>query len=112
MTTRTKKIAILGAGPIGIEAALCARERGYEVDVFEQGRVAEHVRRWGHVTFFSPWKLNRSERGERLLRAQERLTGDDDAFPTPPSMGNRPCRKRPSAMTFGRRQCRQRESLI
>ena len=42
MTTRTRRIAILGAGPIGIEAALCAREQGYEVAVFERGRLAEH----------------------------------------------------------------------
>ena len=31
------KIAILGAGPIGLEAALYDRYLGYEVDVFERG---------------------------------------------------------------------------
>ena len=40
------KLAILGAGPIGLEAALYARFLGYEVEVFDRGAVAEHVRRW------------------------------------------------------------------
>lgn len=82
MTTRTRRIAILGAGPIGIEAALCAREQGYEVAVFERGRLAEHVRCWGHVTFFSPWTLDRSARGERLLRGLELPLADGEDFPT------------------------------
>ncbi len=37
------KIAILGAGPIGLEAALYARYLGYEVELFEQqGEAAPH----------------------------------------------------------------------
>ncbi|HKD37575.1 MAG TPA: FAD-dependent oxidoreductase, partial [Pirellulales bacterium] len=41
------RIAVLGAGPIGLEAALYARYLGYEVDVYERGRVAEHLLQWG-----------------------------------------------------------------
>ena len=35
------RIAILGAGPIGLEAALYARTLGHTVMVFEQGQVAD-----------------------------------------------------------------------
>ncbi|MDP7016084.1 MAG: hypothetical protein QGG36_09810 [Pirellulaceae bacterium] len=64
------RIAILGAGPIGIEAALYARFLGYQVDVLERGDVAAHVRRWGHVRMFSPFQLNSSPLGLNALNAQ------------------------------------------
>ncbi len=65
------RIAVLGAGPIGLEAALYARYLGYEVEVFERGRVADHVARWGHVRMFTPFGLNRSSLGLAALRAQD-----------------------------------------
>lgn len=48
------RIAVLGAGPIGLEAALYARYLGYDVDVFERGRVAEHLHQWGHLRLYTP----------------------------------------------------------
>jgi thioredoxin reductase len=82
------KIAILGAGPIGLEAALYARVLGYDVAVFEAGdRVAAAVRQWGHVRMFTPFGMNRSTLGLSALRAQDKsysapaddalLTGDE-----------------------------------
>jgi thioredoxin reductase len=65
------KIAILGAGPIGLEAALYARFLGYEVVVFESGEVAENVRRWGHVRMFTPFRMNRSQLGLAAIQAQD-----------------------------------------
>jgi cation diffusion facilitator CzcD-associated flavoprotein CzcO len=65
------KIAILGAGPIGLEAALYARFLGYDVDIFERGRPAEHVRRWGRVPLFSTWSNLVSPLGLRALAAQD-----------------------------------------
>ena len=65
------RIAVLGAGPIGLEAALYARYLGYDVDLYERGRVAEHVRRWGHVRMFSPFGQNRSPLGLAALKAQD-----------------------------------------
>ncbi len=51
-------VAVLGAGPIGLEAALAAAERGWPVTVYEASeRVAGHVREWGHVRLFTPWDL-------------------------------------------------------
>ncbi len=65
------RIAVLGAGPIGLEAALYARYLGYDVDIYERGSVAEHVLRWGHVRMFTPFGMNRSPLGLAALRAQE-----------------------------------------
>ncbi len=65
------RIAILGAGPIGLEAALYARFLGYDVDIYERGRVCEHIRRWAHVRMFSPFGLNASPLGIAALVAQE-----------------------------------------
>ncbi len=71
------RIAVLGAGPIGLEVALYARCLGYNVDVYERGRVCENVLRWGHVTMFSPFGMNRSSLGLAALVAQ------DEAFSAP-----------------------------
>lgn len=62
-----KKVAIIGAGPIGLEAALAAHQRGYEVEVFERGTIAASVRAWGHVRMFSPFAMNTSAAGKALL---------------------------------------------
>ena len=63
-----KKIAIIGAGPVGLEAALAGIERGYEVAVYERGNIADAVRQWGHVRMFSPFEMNASHRGIACLR--------------------------------------------
>ena len=64
------RIAIIGAGPIGLEAAMYARYLGYEVAVFEKGSIADHVRQWAHVRMFSPFAMNRSPLGCAALQAQ------------------------------------------
>lgn len=71
------RIAVLGAGPIGIEAALYARFLGYDVDIYERGNVADNILRWGHVRMFSPFGMNRSTLGLAALRAQ------DDSYAPP-----------------------------
>lgn len=62
-----KRIAIIGAGPIGLEAALYARLKNFEVVVLEKGTVANNVRSWGHVRLFSPFEINSSEWGRGAL---------------------------------------------
>jgi hypothetical protein len=51
-------IAVIGAGPIGLEAALYARFLGYVVRVYERGRVAEnfltHISSAAWVSYTSP----------------------------------------------------------
>lgn len=63
-------IAILGTGPIGLEAAIYARFMGYKVDLYESGQIAENVLRWGHVRMFSPFGMNRSTLGMAAIQAQ------------------------------------------
>ncbi|MEA2138000.1 MAG: hypothetical protein QOG56_1150, partial [Solirubrobacteraceae bacterium] len=57
------RIAIVGAGPIGLEAALAAARRGDDFTVYESAAtVGGHVRGWGHVRTFTPWSMNVSPR--------------------------------------------------
>ncbi len=74
-----QRIAILGAGPIGLEAAVAAMSYGHRVNVFELGEPGESVRRWGHVRMFSPFGMNVSLRGiERLKKRQQPLPDPDE----------------------------------
>jgi thioredoxin reductase len=64
----SKRIAILGAGPVGLEAALAAAEEGHPFTLYEAApTVGGHVRSWGHVRLFTPWDLNVSPRMRRHL---------------------------------------------
>lgn len=78
----SRTIAIIGAGPIGVEAAVLAEERGWKVKVFEATAIGGNVSLWGHVLFFSPWHLNRSSWGVERLQASGLPLEDPKAFPT------------------------------
>lgn len=84
MSEREKQnLIVLGAGPIGLETALYARALGYTVSVYERGRVAENVLRWGHVRLFSPWSYNVSPLGRRRLDEEGQTPPDaSDDFST------------------------------
>jgi thioredoxin reductase len=76
---KKKRLVVIGAGPIGLEAALAAAERNYSVRVFERGEAGDAVRRWGHVKMFSPFGMNVSLRGiERLKKDGETLPDADE----------------------------------
>jgi thioredoxin reductase len=64
------RLAILGAGPIGLEAALYAHHLQLPFTVFERSRVGEHVQRWGHVKLFSPFGMNVTSLGLSAIRAE------------------------------------------
>lgn len=75
------RVVVIGAGPVGLEAALYARACGLSVAVYDRGGIAEHVRRWGHVKLFTPFGLNASPLGlQTLLRekAARELPAEDD----------------------------------
>jgi thioredoxin reductase len=65
------RIAVLGAGPIGLEAALYARTLNLPVTVYERGRVGEYWHRWGHVRLFSPFGMNTTPLGRSVLAAEQ-----------------------------------------
>lgn len=78
-----RRIAILGAGPIGLEAALAASESGFPFTVYEAGpSVAGNVRSWGHVRLFTPWSMNVSSRMREALAEVGREPPDDHPCPT------------------------------
>ena len=52
-----QRIAVLGAGPVGLEAALYARKLGHRVHVYERGQVGDHLRQFAHLRWFTPWKM-------------------------------------------------------
>lgn len=79
-----KTLVVVGAGPMGLEAALGALERGFAVTVLEKGRVGENLRRYGATRLFSPFALNVSSRVRALLGssapgADDLLTGEEMA---------------------------------
>ena len=62
------RIAVLGGGPIGLEAALYAKQAGCRVVLFEQGQIAESLNRWGFARMFTPFGMNRTSLGKQTLR--------------------------------------------
>lgn len=80
---RTKTVAILGAGPVGLAAAAHVLERGLEPVVLEAGPTVGHaVRQWSHVQVFSPWEYNIDKAAERLLAETGWNKPQPDHYPT------------------------------
>jgi hypothetical protein len=63
-------IAILGGGPLGIEAALYARFLGYHVSIFESRRVAHRMLDWNNRSLSLPASELTTSLGIAALRAQ------------------------------------------
>jgi thioredoxin reductase len=83
MSQVASRIAVLGAGPVGLEAALYARALNLPVTVYERGRVAEHLQRWGHVKLFSFFGMNSTPLGRAAIRAENakhELPGDQECI--------------------------------
>ncbi len=111
------RVAILGGGPIGMEAALYGAVAGFDVQLFERGRLAENVRQWGHVYVFTEWKRNRSplaarlleERGAHLPDGESNSSGDELADYVTRLAGLEPLRGRVFPQTpvlqLGRERC-------
>ncbi len=70
------RVAVIGAGPVGLEAALYARSLGYKVWVFErEPEAAPDVRAWAHVSMFTPWADNATPLGWLSLIEAARIKG-------------------------------------
>ncbi|MBW3534995.1 MAG: FAD-dependent oxidoreductase, partial [Gemmatimonadetes bacterium] len=60
--TEGPRVAIIGAGPVGLAAALEGAGRGWPFTLYEAAaEPAASVRDWGHVRLFSPWSMNASD---------------------------------------------------
>ena len=92
-SSRRPRLAILGAGPVGLEAALAAVDAGMPFTLYDAGHVpAANVRAWGHVRLFTPWRMNVSPRMRRHLEAAgEAPPGghEDGACPTGSELAER-----------------------
>ena len=81
--TPKKKVAVIGAGPVGLAAAAHLLESGLEPVVIEAGPTVGHaVRQWGHVRMFSPWEYNIDKAAERLLTEAGWNRPQPDHYPT------------------------------
>jgi len=68
--TEPLRVAVIGAGPIGIESALYAKALGYSVVILERGEVGENLSRWGHVKLFTPFGMNSTPLGLEAIRKE------------------------------------------
>ncbi|MBB4377253.1 NAD(P)-binding domain-containing protein [Bradyrhizobium sp. SBR1B] len=81
--SEAKKVAIIGAGPVGLAAAAHVVERGMTPIVLEGGPEAGHsVRQWQHVQLFSPWEYNVDRAAARLLAPTGWNSPDPHVYPT------------------------------
>jgi thioredoxin reductase len=79
----SKKVAIIGAGPVGLAAAAHVMERGLTPIVLEAGPAAGHaVRQWKHVQLFSSWQYNVDKAAARLLSMTGWNSPDPQVYPT------------------------------
>ncbi|MCO7233494.1 MULTISPECIES: FAD-dependent oxidoreductase [unclassified Cobetia] len=76
-------VVIIGAGPIGLSAAVNLLEAGLEPILFESGAYAgANLASWSHVRMFSPWSWNIDALAAELLQEQGWRAPDVAAYPT------------------------------
>lgn len=78
-TTAELPVVVIGAGPIGLAAAVHLLEQGLEPLILEaESQVGAAVREWGHIKLFSPWRYNIDSASAARLEA----TGWESPRPT------------------------------
>src|SRR5262245_55077401 len=76
------RLIVIGAGPVGLAAALTALRHGLDVTVLEGATVGASLLRWGPTRFFSPLSMNlppgaADVLGARLPASDALLTGPE-----------------------------------
>ncbi len=71
-----KRIAVIGGGPIGVEAALYARAAGHEVVLYERDEPGQNMAKWKFVQLFTPWAMNTTPLGRRAAGGGPLLSSD------------------------------------
>ncbi len=71
------RLVIVGAGPVGLHAALQAHECGFDVTVVERGTIGAAVRCWEHVTLFTPFSMNSTAGGRKVVSDAGSIPADD-----------------------------------
>ncbi len=76
-------IAVIGAGPVGLAAAAHLIARHLPVRIYEAGpAVGFHMRDWGHVRVFTPWRYCLDPAAIALLERTGWRAPDANVFPT------------------------------
>ena len=75
-------LAVIGAGPVGLEAACAGLDAGLDVHVFERGEVGTHPLAWGHVRMFTPWRMDLGPHSMARLIASGWASPPADECPT------------------------------
>lgn len=76
-------VAVIGAGPVGLAAAVQLIQRGLPVKVYEAGAViATNLKDWGHVRVFTPWRYCVDQAARKRLEESGWTMPEPEAFPT------------------------------
>ncbi len=76
-------IVVIGAGPVGLAAAVYLLQRGETPLVLEAGAsVGASVAQWAHVRVFSPWEFNIDPAARALLEAHGWAAPPAGDYPT------------------------------
>ena len=76
-------VAVIGAGPVGLAAAVHLLARGFTPLVFEAGEhAASNLLTYEHVELFSPWRYNVDKEAQKLLETRGWRSPAPDDLPT------------------------------
>jgi len=76
-------VAVIGAGPVGLAAAVHLAARGLDFVVVEAGDgVGASIREWAQVRLFSPWRFNIDPTARALLEGTGWVAPEPEKLPT------------------------------